>query len=181
MSMPTGSPSEWYYVGHYGQLGPLTFDQIEELVRDGVIERDTFVWQSGMSNWERASAVPALAPVFASSSPYAAPPPPPAGGPIPEPPTTAAAPQYSASYPRPQYGYGAILPASDRNRILGGVLQLIIPGVGRLYLGYLAQGLLQLVLALVCLPIGWVWSLVDGLVILTGGVRIDGYGRALRD
>src|SRR5579859_2938673 len=39
---------EWYYIGHYGQLGPLTREQIDELVTGGVISRDTYVWRAGM-------------------------------------------------------------------------------------------------------------------------------------
>ncbi|RYG37576.1 TM2 domain-containing protein [bacterium] len=68
---------------------------------------------------------------------------------------------------------------SDRSRALGGVLQLIIPGAGRIYLGYSAIGVLQLILW-PC-GVGWIWGFIDGIVILTGGVRMDGYGRHLTD
>ena len=74
-------------------------------------------------------------------------------------------------YPRP---YGVI--RSDRSRAVGGVLQLF-PGVGRMYLGYWAHGVLQLVFTL-C-GFGLLWSWVDGLYILAGGVKLDGYGRRL--
>ena len=67
---------------------------------------------------------------------------------------------------------------SDRSRVLAGVLQLLIPGVGRFYLGYSAYGVMQLVL-FPCGFVGWLWSVIDGIVILSGGVKLDGYGRQL--
>lgn len=73
------------------------------------------------------------------------------------------------------------LPKSDRSRVLAGVLQLIIPGTGRMYLGYAAQGVLQLFLTPFGCGVGWLWSVIDGLIILTGGVKLDGYGRRLND
>jgi TM2 domain-containing membrane protein YozV len=69
---------------------------------------------------------------------------------------------------------------SDRSRALAGILQLLIPGVGRIYLGYAAYGVLQLFFTL-CFGIGYLWSIIDGIVILTGGVKLDGYGRQLAD
>src|SRR5437868_3694699 len=54
------SVADWYYIGHYGQLGPLTFEQVEELVQGGVIGRDTFVWRHGLSDWQAADRVTEL-------------------------------------------------------------------------------------------------------------------------
>jgi len=68
---------------------------------------------------------------------------------------------------------------SDKSRTAGGVLQLIIPGVGRMYLGYTAIGVLQLILT-PC-GVGWLWSIIDGVIILAGGFRMDGYGRQLNE
>ena len=68
---------QWHYIGHYGQLGPLSLDQMLDLVRDGVVERDTYVWRSGLTDWLRASLVPEFDPVFAKFQPDMPPPPPP--------------------------------------------------------------------------------------------------------
>lgn len=68
---------------------------------------------------------------------------------------------------------------SDKSRTLGGILQLLVPGVGRIYLGYSATGILQLASSL-C-GVGILWSWIDGIFILSGGVSIDGYGRHLND
>lgn len=72
------------------------------------------------------------------------------------------------------------VPVSDRKRWIAGVLQLLIPGSGRIYLGYAAQGVIQFILFTPCgLGVGWLWSIIDGIVILAGGVKLDGYGRKL--
>lgn len=88
------------------------------------------------------------------------------------------APPVSYSYPVP-HGGSFLAIRSDRNRILAGILQFIIPGIGRLYLGYAAIGVMQLLLT--CFLIGAIWSVIDGIVMLAGGVKLDGYGRVLSD
>ena len=169
--MDGGSPltAEWFYIGHYGQLGPLTREQLEELIEGGVVARDTFVWRQGMSDWIPAEKVPELGLVFRRTG-MATPPPPP--GTVPPPSPTA------------PIRTGMSLPAlstleSDKSRTAGGILQLLLPGIGRIYLGYAAIGVLQLVLA-PCF-VGIVWSWIDGIIILSGGTRLDGYGRQLKD
>jgi len=172
--------ADWYYIGHYGQLGPLTREQIDELIEGGVIVRDTYVWRNGMTDWITADRMPDLTASFSRANPYTAPPPPP------DPRTRQAEPPTI-----PGYGYDrAPAPASnnypafanvrsDKSRTAGGVLQLIIPGIGRMYLGYTAIGVLQLILS-PC-GVGWLWSLIDGVIILAGGVKMDGYGRQLNE
>ena len=162
---------DWYYIGHYGQLGPLTRDQIEELVQSGVIGPETYVWRTGMESWRAASDVTDFASALRVSQPFSAPPPPPsAAPPVQRPSTDLSVPAY---YPT----YGGM--RSDRSRTAAGVLQLFLPGVGRMYLGYVAYGVLQLVTAL-C-GVGILWSFIDGIVILSGGMKLDGYGRQLSD
>ncbi len=172
---------EWYYIGHYGQLGPLTREQMDELISDGVVARDTYVWRNGQPDWLRADSMPDLQSAFKAQQPYNTPPPPPsvlpaAGSAV----STAPLPVY-APHPEPTHPHHlAISPLrSDRSKTAAGVLQLLIPGVGRMYMGFAAIGVLQLVLSL-C-GVGWVWSMIDGIVILSGGVKMDGYGRQLID
>jgi hypothetical protein len=172
---------EWYYIGHYGQLGPLTKDQVDELIQGGVIVRETYVWRAGMTDWIRADASPELQPYFKVMQP-AGPPPPPLHqtAPVVTPPSfgtdfnASAAPVAAhAYYPRVQ------VVKSDRSRTASGILQLLIPGAGRMYMGFWAIGVVQLVLSL-C-GVGWIWSVIDGIVILGGGVKMDGYGRQMQD
>ena len=170
------SVGEWYYIGHYGQLGPLTRAQIDELIDSEVIARDTYVWKVGMTNWIPAGQTPELSSFFNSRLAFDSPPPPPGPSsftpnPVTPQPNLGRAPVF-ASYPQT---YGTV--RSDKSRVLAGVLQLILPGVGRMYLGYAAYGVLQLLFAL-C-GVGAIWSFIDGIIILAGGVKLDGYGRQL--
>jgi hypothetical protein len=182
--------ADWYYIGHYGQLGPLTGEQMDELIQGGVVARDTYVWHTGMSDWAHAGTVRDLAGSFATGAAFATPPPPPSVvppssptvAPIAEPGTPYGTPASDFSYPHLS-PYAQALPAirSDRSRIVAGVLQLLIPiGIGRIYLGYAAYGVLQFVLVF-CFGIGALWSFIDGILILAGIPKLDGYGRVLKD
>lgn len=66
---------DWYYVGRYGQLGPLNEEQMIELIESGVITAGTYVWKRGMTDWVYADSVPRFAPHLGPST---IPPPPPA-------------------------------------------------------------------------------------------------------
>lgn len=171
--------ADWYYIGHYGQLGPLTFEQVEELVQGGVIGRDTYVWRHGLADWQPADRVTDLDAAFRLVDPIIMPPPPPMSrapaNPVPVRSQPAGLLYLTANPDLNPMTYGAI--RSDRSRAVAGVLQFF-PGVGRMYLGYWAHGVLQLVFSL-CAGIGIFWSWIDGLVILAGGVKLDGYGRRL--
>ena len=170
---------EWYYIGHYGQLGPLTRDQIEELIDSEVITRDTYVWKSGMSDWLRAGDIVELVSAFGMPSFATSPPPPPSTKTVLPP--VAPTPSYRSSLDiqpvSPHYLPAHSVVRSDKSRVLGGILQILLPGVGRMYLGYAAYGVLQLIFSL-C-GVGVIWSFIDGIIILAGGVRLDGYGRQL--
>ena len=115
---------------------------------------------------------------------------------------------YAAAYPPPAaplyasptapYGVDPAtgLPWSDKSRSTAGLLQLLLPlvgvcGVGRLYAGQTAIGLMQLLgfflggllmvvlIGFVIAPAVWLWAVVDGIVLLASGGR-DQYGRPLR-
>lgn len=174
--------AEWYYVGHYGQLGPLTFEQIQELARDGVIGPDTFVWKPGLGDWRPAQQVPELRSAVVPITTEFSPPPPP-GTFAQAPAMPPASPSYAPQYPSvsaSQWSYlEASVPKSEKSRVASGLLNLL-PGFGRFYLGYSAHGALQLLTTLFC-GIGYLWSVIDGIYILMGGVKYDGYGRRLQD
>lgn len=178
---------DWFYVGHYGQLGPLTSEQMEELARDGVIASDTYVWSTGMSDWRPAGDTKELQGIVAKpAAEYEPPPFMPSGAPTANAPVSPANPaQPVASINTPMFGVGGPwglnnLPVSDKSRVTAGLLSFI-PGAGRLYLGYSAHGLLQILLFLFGCGIGWLWSIGDAIYILSGGLKLDGYGRRLPD
>jgi len=41
----------WYYADEGKQIGPVTQEQFDELVRSGKIQADTLVWREGMAAW----------------------------------------------------------------------------------------------------------------------------------
>ncbi|MET7730950.1 TM2 domain-containing protein [Streptomyces sp. NPDC005402] len=81
--------------------------------------------------------------------------------------------------PNAPYGYDPYgRPYSDKSKVIAGILQLTLGGfgVGRFYLGNVGMGLAQL---FTCGGLG-VWSLVDGILLLTGNDHTDEHGRILR-
>lgn len=203
------SDAIWYYVGSFGQLGPLTKEQIEELIESRVIERETYVWKAGFPDWMPAGSVIELDPAFKAVEPFLAPPPPPTAGAGPS--TQTIAPP-SSSFRQPDPYIPPVSPSpgvpsagsfgqtyvpmmsptyrrdlatsgikSPYNRTLGGVLQFIFPGVGRIYMGYAALGVLQMLFSVVTCGTLYLWSVIDGILILSGKVHYDGYGRRLED
>ena len=176
--------AEWYYIGHYGQLGPLTREQLDDLIDGGVVLRETYVWRTGMPQWATAGSIVELSASFRAAEPFSAPPPPPMA--MPTLATQQGPPQpFSQGFRDPghmvaNYPREFLTVPSDRSRVAAGVLNILIPfGIGRMYLGYVAIGVLQLVLA-PC-GIGFIWSIVDGIAILCGATKYDGLGRHLRD
>ncbi|MFJ8106975.1 NINE protein [Streptomyces sp. NPDC096132] len=81
--------------------------------------------------------------------------------------------------PNAPYGYDPYgRPYSDKSKIVAGVLQLMLGylGVGRFYIGHVGIGLAQL---FTCGGLG-IWSLVDGIMLLTSNDKTDANGRVLR-
>ena len=75
------------------------------------------------------------------------------------------------------------LQSGGPSKVVAGLLNLLplagLPGgIGRLYLGYTAIGVTQLLLTYCCL--GGIWSVIDGIMILTGSVTTDARGRPLQ-
>lgn len=68
-------------------------------------------------------------------------------------------------------------PYSEKQKLVAGLLNIFIPGVGRLYAGHIGIGVAQLLTW--CILVGAVWSLIDGILILVNG-GTDGDGRPLR-
>lgn len=71
-------------------------------------------------------------------------------------------------------------PYGEKQKVLVGVLNILIPGVGRMYMGDVTTGVIQLVVAIITCGIGALWSLIDGIVILTTRQVRDPDGRLLR-
>ena len=64
--------AEWFYAKNKQKVGPVTEDQLKELVRSGELTPTDMVWKQGMAKWQPAGAVDGLLP-----NPALAPPEPP--------------------------------------------------------------------------------------------------------
>jgi len=72
------------------------------------------------------------------------------------------------------------VPYSDKSKIIAGVLQLVIPlGIGRMYMGDVRTGVIQLIVTIITCGIGAIWPFIDGIMILVGDPK-DEFGRPLR-
>lgn len=103
------------------------------------------------------------------------------------PPASGGYPAAQPGYPAPQAGYPAPYgqPAygwSDKSKTTAGLLQILLGsfGVGRFYLGYTGLGIAQIAVVWLTCGIGGIWTLIDGIMMLTGKVP-DSQGRPLRD
>ena len=75
---PPPPPTTQYMIANNGnQLGPYTIPQMEQMVQNGTLTKDTYVWKSGMNQWELAGNVSELVSIFTQT------PPPPPGMPTP--------------------------------------------------------------------------------------------------
>ena len=70
---PAEAAPTWFVALEGRQQGPITRQAVAALVRDGVVNRETFAWRPGMSEWLRAAQIDELAQLF--HSPAGAPPP----------------------------------------------------------------------------------------------------------
>lgn len=183
----------WYYVGQYGELGPLTYQQMADLIEDRVIDLETHVWREGMGEWKQAGEVSELRRIIPGSPAGHRPPPPPSGSrtatstsSLPAKAAAGSAASYRQDYEaisstrRQWRELEASLPRSDKSRMTAGLLNFL-PGVGRFYLGYAAHGVLQIMVTVITCGVGYLWPFIDAIFILSGGVKYDGYGRVLED
>ncbi|MGW7293142.1 TM2 domain-containing protein [Streptomyces xiamenensis] len=86
---------------------------------------------------------------------------------------------YGAVDPNAPFGYDQYgRPYSSKSKIIAGVLQLVLGGVGagRWYTGHYGLAVAQL---LTCGGLG-IWSLIDGILFLVKDDRTDSDGRVLK-
>ena len=55
-------PARWYHLQGEEQHGPIALAEIRELVLEGTVTPDTYVWADGMPDWLPAREVPAITP-----------------------------------------------------------------------------------------------------------------------
>ncbi|WP_203568845.1 TM2 domain-containing protein [Aestuariimicrobium ganziense] len=81
------------------------------------------------------------------------------------------------------YGYepGTGLPYSEKSKLVAGLLQIFLGGlgIGRFYKGDIGIGVAQLLVTLVTLGFGAIWPLIDGIIMLCTR-QTDSEGRPMR-
>ena len=68
--MGAAIPQVQYYIGINGQqYGPCDWNKLQQLVQQGQITLQSYVWKNGMAQWEFAGNVAELAPLFQGTAP----------------------------------------------------------------------------------------------------------------
>lgn len=68
--MGAAVPQVQYYIGINGQqYGPCDWNKLQQLVQQGQLTRQSYVWKNGMAQWEFAGNVAELAPLFQGTAP----------------------------------------------------------------------------------------------------------------
>ena len=94
--------------------------------------------------------------------------------------------QQAAAYPQGQpgapYGIhpGTGIPYSDKQKLVAGLLNIFVAGVGRMYIGQVGLGVAQLLVTIFTCGIGALWPIIDGIIILTKDDAKDAQGRILK-
>ncbi len=74
-SGPPPPPMIQYFVSVNGQQqGPFNTEVLQQMIANGQLKKETFVWKQGMAGWKAAGEVPDVSGLFGATSP---PPPPP--------------------------------------------------------------------------------------------------------
>ncbi len=67
--MPGSVPQVQYMVGVNGQqVGPCNWNQLQQMVQQGQLTQQTYVWKQGMPQWQLAGEVLELVPLFQGST-----------------------------------------------------------------------------------------------------------------
>ena len=68
--MGAAVPQVQYYIGINGQqYGPCDWTKLQQLVQQGQLTQQSYVWKNGMAQWEFAGNVAELAPLFQGTAP----------------------------------------------------------------------------------------------------------------
>lgn len=134
------------------QYGPVSVDQMKQWVTEGRATAQTLLRVEG-GEWKPLTTFPEFVGVAVSPPPVVT---------------------------------GAAWPANAplKSRIAAGVLGIFLGGLGihRFYLGYVAIGVVQILVTFLTCGIGQVWGFIEGICILAGAaITTDADGRPMRD
>lgn len=74
-----------------------------------------------------------------------------------------------------------------KSKLAAGLLGIFLGslGVHNFYLGYIGKAVAQLLISVLsCFMLSWasaIWGLIEGILLLTGSISVDGNGNPLRD
>ena len=70
MGVKQATPQVSYMIGVNGQqAGPFDWNQLQQLVQQGQLTQQTYVWTHGMAQWQLAGQVQELQPLFMNAAP----------------------------------------------------------------------------------------------------------------
>lgn len=149
----------YYYANTQNQpLGPYSFEDLRQLHLNGVIKPETYVIEENGTAWQPLANLLGAQRTVGSAPPFP---------------------------PLPGY---VLVPADQRkSKVAAGVLGILLGflGVHNFYLGYTGKAIAQLLITLLSCFIlswaSWIWGLVEGILILTGSMAVDGQGVPLKD
>ncbi|MCF6243099.1 MAG: SPFH domain-containing protein, partial [Bacteroidales bacterium] len=76
-NVPPPPPATQYFVSVNGQqAGPFDMNTLQQMITQGQLTKETFVWKQGMQGWLAAGQVPEVASLFGAVPPPPPPPPP---------------------------------------------------------------------------------------------------------
>lgn len=69
-----------------------------------------------------------------------------------------------------------------KSKLVAGLLGILLGGLGihNFYLGYTGKGVAQILLSFCC-GVGYIWGLIEGILILCGNINQDANGNPLGD
>ncbi len=153
--------------------GPVDKTELDQWVAEGRVNAKSQLLPTGGSQWQWAtdlyphlSASTAVSPVVSSGQPY------------------------QHQYANKQQAYAQTRqrgPVGSRSKIVAGILGILIGafGVHNFYLGFHGKAVAQLLITVlscgVLAGISSIWALIEGIMILTGGIDRDADGYLLQE
>ncbi len=147
----------YHVIGANGvPYGPVDETTLRTWAAEGRVAPASLSWRDGEAQWTPLSTRAELADLFPSAPPAT---------PAPPPTTTAM----------------VVTPGAPKEWLAALLLSIFLGylGIDRFYLGHTGLGILKLLITiLTCGILGWIWWLIDVILIATGSIR-DAQGRPL--
>ncbi len=67
--VPSATPQNWYYAQDGTEQGPVSLEELRQLLHSGALNADTLVWTEGLSQWTPWLEVPELNPALSAKQP----------------------------------------------------------------------------------------------------------------